>query len=286
MNKNIGIIGNGFVGSAIAAGFSLHANVRIHDQNKKLTVNSFEETINESEFVFICVPTPMDLETRRIDISIITDVLEHASRIINRKDTIFIIKSTVIPGTIENFIKRFLNLRIVFSPEFLTERSAKLDFINTSRIILGGSSDDVERSQVLFRDRFPHTPILKTDVTTAQFIKYMNNSFFATKVSFMNEMKQCADAVGVNWKDTVCGFMLDGRIGNSHIEVPGHDGDCGFGGKCFPKDINAFINYFDDNGIDAKVMKAAWNKNIEVRHYHNWLEIPGAVSFNTSKKLE
>lgn len=283
MKRNIGIIGNGFVGSAIASGFSLHSNVRIYDKNEKLTINSFEETVNESDFVFICVPTPMDLDTGRIDLKIITSVLEHASRIINRHDTIFIIKSTVIPGTIEKFIKDFKNLKLVFSPEFLTERSAKLDFINSSRIILGGNIEDVQKTEEFFRDRFPHTPILKTDVSTAQFIKYMNNCFFATKISFMNEMKQCADITGVNWKDTVCGFLLDGRIANSHIDVPGHDGDFGFGGKCFPKDINAFINYFSDNGIDAKIMKAAWNKNIEVRKNHDWIKIPGATSKSNCK---
>jgi UDPglucose 6-dehydrogenase len=160
----------------------------------------------------------------------------------------------------------------------LTERNAKLDFINAARIIIGGRDELVNRVELMFRDRFPHTPIIKTDVTTAQFIKYMSNCFFATKVAFMNEMKQAADVTGVDWRTAVNGFLLDGRIGNSHIDVPGHDGMMGFGGKCFPKDINAFINYFDEIGIDAKIMKAAWDKNIEVRSKHDWLDIKGAVT--------
>lgn len=275
---NLGIIGNGFVGSATVAGFSLHANVRVYDENPKASINTFEETINESEFVFVCVPTPMSLETGKIDLSIIESVFDRASKVNKRDDNIFIIKSTVIPGSVEKLVKSYPDLNIIFSPEFLTERNAKLDFINAARIIIGGRDELVNRAELMFRERFPHTPIIKTDVTTAQFIKYMSNCFFATKVSFMNEMKQAADVSGVDWRTAVNGFLLDGRIGNSHIDVPGHDGMMGFGGKCFPKDINAFINYFDEIGIDAKIMKAAWDKNIEVRSKHDWLDIKGAVT--------
>ena len=275
---NIGVIGNGFVGSATVAGFSLHAKVRVYDENPKLSVDSFEDTVAQSDFVFISVPTPMSLETGRIDLSIITSVFDRISKINDRKDNIFIVKSTVIPGTLETLIHKYSNLNIIFSPEFLTERNAKLDFINASRIILGGDLNLTTRVELMFRDRFPHTPIIKTDVATAQFIKYMNNCFFATKVSFMNEMKQAADAMDVNWNDAIRGFLLDGRVGNSHIDVPGHDGQLGFGGKCFPKDINAFINLFADYGVDAKIMKAAWEKNLEVREKKDWLDIKGAVT--------
>lgn len=275
---NLGVIGNGFVGSATVAGFSLHANVRVYDENPKASINSFEDTVNESEFTFVCVPTPMSLETGKIDLSIIESVFDRISQVNKRTDNVFIIKSTVIPGSVEKLIKAYPNLNIVFSPEFLTERNAKLDFINAARIILGGEANLVDRTEKMFRERFPHTPIIKTDVTTAQFIKYMSNCFFATKVAFMNEMRQAADVADVNWRDAINGFLLDGRIGNSHVDVPGHDGQMGFGGKCFPKDINAFINYFDELGLDAKVMKAAWDKNLEVRTQHDWLDIKGAVS--------
>jgi len=278
MRYDIGVIGNGFVGSATTQGFGLHANVRVYDTNPKASIDSFYDTINKSEFIFVCVPTPMSLETGRIDLSIISSVFDNISKINTRKDNIFIIKSTVIPGTVEKLIRDYPNLNIIFSPEFLTERNAKLDFINASRIIIGGRNDLLDRTEEMFRTRFPYTPILKTDVTTAQFIKYMNNCFFATKVSFMNEMKQGADKLNVNWKDAVGGFLLDGRIGNSHTDVPGHDGNHGFGGKCFPKDLNAFINHFRDLGVEPSVMSAAWEKNMQVREKHDWHDIEGAVS--------
>jgi UDPglucose 6-dehydrogenase len=275
---NIGVIGNGFVGSATVAGFSLHAKVRVYDNDPRVSIDSFEETVGKSDFVFVCVPTPMSMQTGRIDLSIIRSVFDRISALEDRPDSILIVKSTVIPGTVETLISEYPGLKIVFSPEFLTERSAKLDFINASRIIIGGEPDLVDRTEKMFRVRFPHTPILKTDVATAQFIKYMSNCFFAVKVAFMNEMNQAADKLGVNWQDSVKGFLLDGRIGNSHIDVPGHDGQMGFGGKCFPKDINAFINLFEDNGVDPMIMRAAWEKNLEVRQKHDWLDIKGAVS--------
>jgi len=106
----------------------------------------------------------------------------------------------------------------------------------------------------------------------------MANCFFATKVSFMNEMRQAANKLSVDWNQVMNGFVSDGRIGNSHLDVPGHDGSLGFGGKCFPKDINAFINLFESIGIDPTVMKAAWDKNLEVRQNHDWEKIKGAVS--------
>ena len=121
-------------------------------------------------------------------------------------------------------------------------------------------------------------PIIETNFNTAEMVKYMNNCFFATKVSFMNEMKQAAQVLDVNWHEAMDGFISDGRIGNSHLDVPGHDGYNGFGGKCFPKDLNAFIGLFNKIGVDPKVMTATWEKNLEVRKEYDWKNIEGAVS--------
>ena len=281
--KDIGIIGNGFVGSAIVSGFSLHANIKIYDAKEELSTHTLEDVVKNSQYVFVCVPTPMKtVEGGEIVLDIMNSVFEDISTIVRSnsflcRDTIFIIKSTVTPGTVERYKNKYPNLRIVFNPEFLTERSARLDFINSSRIVLGGDNRDTSPVEDLYRSRFPYKKIIKTDETTAQFIKYMANCFFSVKVSFMNEMKQGADNLGVNWSDAMDGFISDGRIGNSHLDVPGHDGYMGFGGKCFPKDLNAFISMFSSMGIDPKVMKAAWSKNLEVRQFFDWSDIEGAV---------
>ena len=292
---DVGIIGNGFVGSAIVSGFSLHSNIKIYDTKPEQCTHSLQGVIEGSEFIFICVPTPMktvsggELVLDILDevFSDINFMLQNPLRRPDKKscDKIFIIKSTVIPGTVERYQEKYPDLKIVFNPEFLTERSARLDFINSSRVVLGGSPEDTERVEKLYRSRFPYKTIIKTDACTAQFIKYMANCFFSVKVSFMNEMKQGAESLGVNWHDAMKGFILDGRIGNSHLDVPGHDGSRGFGGKCFPKDLNAFISLFRDSGVNPAVMSAAWEKNLEVRDKYDWADIEGAVSDSKNDNL-
>ena len=137
---------------------------------------------------------------------------------------------------------------------------------------------DVKIVEEMYRERFPYKRIIKTDTKTSEFIKYVCNCFFATKVTFMNEMYEMATELGLDWEKIMEGFVTDGRVGNSHLDVPGHDGSLGFGGKCFPKDINAMINFYEENNINPTVLKAVWNKNTEVRKDKDWESIEGATS--------
>lgn len=276
----IGIVGNGFVGSAIIHGFVLHVeDILICDTEVGKSTHTLEEISEQADIAFVCVPTPM-FESGEIDLSIVEGVVRQICSFENRnKDMVVVIKSTVVPGTVESLANIFPQVHFVFNPEFLTERRARLDFINTSRVVLGGNSEfALNKVEELYRLRFPYVKIIKTDFGTSQLIKYMANCFFATKVSFMNEMKQVCDAIDGDWDAALSGFISDGRIGNSHIDVPGHDGSLGFGGKCFPKDLNAMITRSKELGVDPKVMMAAWEKNLEVRKDLDWLRIKGAVS--------
>tara|TARA_Y100001963_G_C6697456_1_gene407670 strand:- start:119 stop:949 length:831 start_codon:yes stop_codon:yes gene_type:complete len=274
----IGVIGNGFVGSAVASGFGLHTEVRVYDVDPLRSSHTLEETL-EADFIFVGVPTPMNVaDGNKIDLSIVRGAFQDIATHCKNPESIVLLKSTAIPGTTAQLQEEFPQLKIVFNPEFLTERTARLDFINSSRIVLGGSPEDCAKCEELYRLRFPHTPIVSTDPMSAEFIKYMCNCFFATKLSYMNEAKQAADTLDLDWENVMRGFLLDGRIGNSHVDVPGHDGYPGFGGKCFPKDLNAFINYFQDIGVNPTMLKAAWEKNLEVRHEKDWEKIKGATS--------
>ncbi len=279
-DANIGIVGNGFVGSAMVSGFLLHVNqIFIYDANPKKSTHTLSEVIEGSNIIFLCLPTPMDEKTGKIDLSIMDNVIQEINNMnFNKREKVFVIKSTVVPGTIESYAEKYKELAFVFNPEFLTERKARLDFINTARIVLGGHDMFTSQVEDVYRIRFPHTQIIKTDFATAQLIKYMANCFFATKVSFMNEMKQICDTIDGNWDDAIKGFITDGRIGNSHIDVPGHDGDFGFGGKCFPKDLNAMIVKAKQVGVNPTILQAAWDKNVEVRKNLDWYDIPGAVT--------
>ena len=274
----IGIIGKGFVGSAVEYGFTcdknLKAQIKIYDINPDIATNSLSETINDSDFVFISVPTPANN-----DGSINLDALDTVLKKINtciENDCVILIRSTVIPGTSLKFSKKYSSLNIVFNPEFLREKNANNDFINQSRIILGGEKKLTTKVANLYRWRFgSKIPIIETNYQTAELIKYMNNMFLATKVSFMNEMFLVANKVGANWKEATEGFALDNRVGSSHINVPGHDGKFGFGGSCFPKDIQAFIKFSEDLKIDLKVIQAAWETNLKVRPEKDWELLKG-----------
>ena len=275
----IGIVGKGFVGSAVQNGFSPNtgcdAEVRVYDKNPSRSLHTLEETVNESDVVFISVPTPAGIDGK-IDLTILNDAINDINEVSINRETIFLIRSTVVPGTTGNFQYTFPNLRLVFNPEFLTERSANFDFINQTRFILGGSKDNTTKVADLFRWRFGRSlSILETTYETAELIKYMNNTFFATKVSFMNDMKLLADKSGATWEDAVEGFVRDGRIGHSHLNVPGHDGRYGFGGSCFPKDIQAIINYADELGVEMDVLKGVWKTNLKVRPERDWEQLKG-----------
>ena len=283
----IGIVGNGFVGSSVAFGFSpqcgCDATVKIYDKYKSKGTHKLEEVINTSDYIFLSVPTPSN-EDGSISLDIIYDVFKEIHNVIEYTkpgdscDTqpIILLRSTVTPGTTREIQKKYPLMRIVFNPEFLTERSAKLDFINQSRFIIGGSKGDLDFVEKLFRWRFGETtPIIKTNYETAELIKYMNNCYFATKVSFLNEMYQIADKCGANWDEAVDGFVRDGRIGHSHMNVPGPDGKFGFGGSCFPKDIQAMINFSEGLGINANVLIGAWDTNLHVRPEQDWKKLKG-----------
>jgi len=274
----IGIVGNGFVGSSVAFGFSpqtgCDAEIKIYDKDESKSTHSLVETL-ESDFIFVSVPTPSNSDGS-INLDIIYDCFHEMSMLNKRKDNVILLRSTVVPGTTRALKNKFRNLNIVFNPEFLTERSAKFDFINQSRFILGGKQSDVEKVAKLYTDRFgTTTPVIKTNYETAEMIKYMNNCYFATKVSFMNEMYQIADACGVDWGMAVDGFIRDGRIGHSHLAVPGPDGRFGFGGSCFPKDIQAMIHFMNTLDIHSNVLTGAWETNLDVRPEEDWKELKG-----------
>lgn len=278
--KHIGIIGRGFVGSAVEFGFSAQTGakdvmVRVFDKDPSKSVHTLEETVNESDIIFVSVPTPSN-EDGSINLDILVNALQDVSNVNKSTTNIVLVRSTIVPGTTSKLQKQFTNLRLVFNPEFLTERSAKFDFINQARVVLGGPAEYTSKVADLYKERFGHTQcVIETTYETAELIKYMNNCYFATKVSFLNEMKLIADATGANWEDAKEGFVRDGRVGHSHMNVPGPDGKLGFGGSCFPKDIQAMIAFAKELGIEANTLKGAWATNLNVRPEQDWKELKG-----------
>ena len=266
MKYKVGVIGHGFVGEAQSFAFSPIAEIKVYDVDP-LKRNSTLDEVYKCDFVFVAVPTPMFMDGKQ-DVSYIKDVFSKA-----KPGPSYIIKSTILPGTTEKIQKRYPNLDIIFCPEFLTQRTAKLDMLTQARIIFGGDKMLTERVEKLFTQRFMNRNIIHTDSTTAELIKYMNNSFFATKVSIMNEYKRLSDALGANWEDALYGFTSDGRIGDSHLHVPGPDGKAGYGGVCFPKDVNAIASLARNLDVPLHTVEAGWRTNLEVRPEQDWVDL-------------
>lgn len=273
----IGVVGFGFLGRALVHGFCLHADIKIYDKYDN-TYDSLEDTVNSSDFIFIGVPTPMS-EDGSQDLSNVKDAVASVVQVAESRKVI-VLRSTIIPGTTRELARKYRKHDFVFFPEFLTERSAKLDFINAARIIFGGNLTVTSKMEKLFRIRFPHTPIYRTTWEAAEVVKYMSNSFFAVKVSYLNEMYDIAKHIEVSYEDLRDMWLADCRVGNSHADVPGHDGNRGYGGKCFPKDVRAFIKWAEDNNLQIDMCKAADEVNKRVRKVKDWLDIKGAVSDN------
>ena len=282
----IGIVGRGFVGSAVQFGFSPNtgcdAEVRAYDKDPNKSQHTLEEVVNESDYIFVSVPTPSN-DDGSINLDIVDDVL-HSINEINNRDNVILLRSTMVPGSTLAFQKKYPKLNIVFNPEFLTERSANFDFINQARFIVGGDIENTSKVAKLYRWRFGDSiPVIETNYQTAELIKYMNNCFFATKVSFMNEMRIVSDKCGADWDKAVDGFSRDGRIGHSHLNVPGHDGKFGFGGSCFPKDIQALIDFGKTYGINLNTLSGAWQTNLEVRPEKDWEKLLGRAVVEDKK---
>lgn len=300
--KSIAVIGQGFVGGSLTTVFAEKGfDVYVFDkagkqakgahEHKAYSIKELAETIETidyfSKVYFVCLPTPM-FEDGSPDLSIVESALKELSEVPGER--IAVVKSTVPPGSVEIWNKKFseTGLRVVFNPEFLTERTALDDMRNQDRIILGGPRPWINTVKQIFRNAFPNARMIKTSSTTAEMVKYLTNNFLTVKVAFANEMLQVCEALdknglNVDYDKVIEYSSYDSRVGPSHWNVPGPDGKKGYGGSCFPKDINAMIHVATSIGVDPKILKAAWEKNLEVRPEKDWEKLLGrAVSKKTA----
>lgn len=257
----IGIIGNGFVGNAIYQNFKDKVITKVYDVRPEKCLNTKMEVL-ESDIVFICLPTPMKSDGR-CDLSFVEDFF-HTVEVQN--NPLFVIKSTVPIGTTEKLRSHRRDLRIVHNPEFLTAVNAVEDFKNTDRNIIGGKQEWCMELRNFFLDHFPYTPIQIVSSNESETIKYFCNSFLASKVAFFNNLYEICRKFDMDFESVKAGVCSDKRIGNSHNKVPGPDGHMGFGGYCFPKDINALINTLKENGIDDSLFSTVWEYNKKLRN--------------------
>jgi UDPglucose 6-dehydrogenase len=235
MKLKLAIIGHGFVGKAVDYGFT-HNMVEktIIDPKYGTTTKDLPEDI---QVAIVCVPTPMG-DDGSIDATILNSVMSDLLEMDNIK--LILIKSTVTP----DIIKKYSSV-VVYNPEFLTERSAKEDFINPPFHIFGGDPQLTALAADMYNTFSICNPCTSYFMSAqeASFAKYAINSFLALKVTFFNQLYDAVCDTDANYSSIMKVVGLDSRIGHSHTKVPGPDGKQGYGGACFPKDTAAFTKF-------------------------------------------
>lgn len=249
----IGILGLGYVGSAVAWTHRHHTVIK-RDPKFGNESASLDE-IKTCDAIYVCVPTPM-LENGHCDDSYVKSVLTE----LQDYKKVIICKSTVPPGIYKELQRQYPNL--VHVPEFLTAANATADYENSSWVLVGGNDKWVDDAiAIIKQSSISATHYHKTDVATASLFKYTANSFLATKVTFMNDMFHLAKKLNVDWKEIKTISENDPRLGSSHWDVPGPDGMFGYGGACFPKDVSAIVEHAAENGIEFELLKSVKSLN-------------------------
>lgn len=233
MNNAI-CIGNGMVGNATRHVFGIDKFI-----DMKESTSSYKEA-GSMKYVFLCLPTPT------VNGQCDTSLLEQAIQAVlahQNGQPIFIIRSTVLPGTTRHLIEKFGIHSIVHNPEFLSEKTWKNDVEHPDIVVIGGEhSAYIEDVEALYRGRFKGVDVVKTDSVTAEMIKYSINCFYATKVVFANQIYDHCQKIGANY-ETIKRTMYKRKwIGKNHLTVWNGE-KRGAGGKCLQKDLEAFANY-------------------------------------------
>lgn len=277
MQDVVAVIGAGFVGSAIIEFFSSRADVRVYDINPQLrNVPSIESAIDDARVTFVAVPTPMrangTCDTFNVEV-----VLQEIHRVAAGWNSrpLVLLKSTVPPGVCATLQRAYGDrVDLLFNPEFLTEAHAAEDFATQSRILLGGDRN-IQLACEFYSQYFPNVPIYTAPFEEVELAKYVTNAFLALKVAFANEIWQFAQSLDVDYAHLVPMLQADDRLGKSHWNVPGPDGKFGFGGSCFPKDVNGIIRRAATQGVDLSILRAAWDLNLQLRPERDWEYLKG-----------
>jgi UDPglucose 6-dehydrogenase len=230
-------------------------NKNIENSRLAFTYNDCE-ALSKNEIIYLAVGTPMDPDGK-VDLHYLYHAADQIAKNITKK-VIIVIKSTVPIGTnriikerIEAASKYEISVDMVSNPEFLREGSAIHDTFFADRIVIG--SDCKKAAELIEAINQPFCiPIFKTDLQSAELIKYSSNAFLATKISFINEIAQLCEELGANIEDVAHGMGLDSRIGPHCLKA-----GIGYGGSCFPKDVSALIHTATEHGAELKILKAA-----------------------------
>ena len=264
----IGIIGNGFVGKATNILENQNVELVIYDINPELCnpVGTTLQDICNTDIVFISVPTPMNKDGS-CHIGILESVVGEIKKLCDLNQNLIVIRSTVPPGTSDN-------LNCYFMPEFLTEKNFVYDFINNEHWIFGlkgQEQDELFKTKIseLFnlsheagKIKYNNLHFIKNK--EAEMVKLFRNNYLSVKVGFCNEIAEFCSKIDIEYENVRKLATIDSRIGQSHTNVPGHDGKYGFGGTCFPKDTNNLKNEMKKIGMKSYILDSVVERNEKV----------------------
>ena len=241
--------------------------VKRNKMNNRLFFTTNYDSIKDSHLVYIAVGTPCIDGCMEVNMQYVETALKNVANHIEN-DVIIVMKSTVPVGTskyAKNLIKDILGKRgisnvwfdVVSNPEFLKEGNAINDFLYPDRIVVGSENDF---STMIMKSLYGEN-ILVTNIVSSEMIKYASNAMLATRISFMNELANLCEVYGANVDDVKKGIGLDSRIGNKFLNA-----GCGYGGSCFPKDVNGFLQMGEMNNVELNVVKGVKIANDNQKH--------------------
>ena len=259
----IGIIGYGFVGSAVGYAFSTD-NVTKFVVDPKYNSNDLDALYAWGpSCTFVCLPTPSN-DDGSVDCSMVEEAV---TGLISNSSSFIVIKSTIPPNVAEKLCS--LDTRVVYEPEFLNEANAKMDYLNARFRVVGFNDQSaLQYLEGVYGYCSLADPAQTIGMTPAEaaFFKYTVNTFLASKVVFMNQLKSIMDDFGGNYNMVSRALGADGRLGHTHTRIPGPDGKQGFGGACFPKDLSAFIHFIEnETSVEPTLLKTVRSINNEIR---------------------
>ncbi len=237
--------------------------------------DDLEMLLKESEFIFVCLPTPYYEKELKIDLSIFDNLMATICPKIAGQGKLVVIKSTVVPGTTKRYTAMYPDVPFAMNPEFLTESNYLQDFLNPDRIVIGADNNWVAQRLIdLYRTCFPAATIMKMSSTAAEIVKYQSNVMLAAKVALANVFYDLCAALEVEYDDVKKAVAMDSRIGSSHMDITT---ERGFGGKCFPKDLGAVTGKCRELKIDCGLLEEIHSYNLRIRRNRDWREIAGAT---------
>lgn len=258
----VGIIGLGFVGSALFKSFKIK-QIKTLAYDKYKESDKLEELVSENlSFIFLCLPTPFSDKTKEYDISAILETCEYLEA--SKYKGLVVIKSTILPETTDKLSKKF-RLNFCHNPEFLTARTAFEDFHNQKHIVLGYGNCVSVKIEDFYSYHYPEAVISVCKAVESESMKLYCNSFYASKIMLFNEFYLLSKKNGSDFKKIQSLMLKNKWINPMHTLVPGTDEKLGFGGSCFPKDISALCNYMKGKDSEHEVIESAINENSKIR---------------------